>query len=71
MKVNEGQVDRILRIIIGLALLSMLLLIEGPMKWWGLIGLLPLGTAIVGFCPVYAIFGISTCGKSPAPPPAS
>lgn len=63
MKKNEGQVDRLLRIILGLALLSMTFMLDGPQRWWGLIGLLPLGTALAGWCPAYAIFGISTCPR--------
>lgn len=70
MKKNEGGVDRILRVIIGLALLTIVFVIEGPGRWWGLIGLLPLATALMGWCPVYTLFGISTCAKEPAPPAA-
>ena len=67
MKKNEGQVDRMLRVIIGLAILSMIFVFDGPARWWGLVGLLPLVTAAVGFCPAYMILGIDTCAKEPAP----
>lgn len=63
MKTNEGQVDRVLRIILGLALLSMTFLLDGPARWFGLLGLLPLATGAVGYCPAYTIFGINTCGS--------
>lgn len=58
MKVNEGKVDRVLRIIVGIILLSLVLI--GPKTYWGLIGLVPLVTGILGTCPAYSLFGIST-----------
>lgn len=59
MTANVGGVDRILRIVVGLALLS--LVFVGPKTAWGWIGLVPLLTALIGFCPAYSIFGLSTC----------
>lgn len=59
---NVGSVDRILRAVVGLVLLS--LVFVGPKTLWGLIGLVPLGTAIIGFCPAYLPFGIKTCKKA-------
>lgn len=56
---NEATVDRALRILLGIALLS--LVFVGPRTLWGLVGLIPLVTGLVGSCPVYTIFGISTC----------
>ncbi|MCG8381900.1 MAG: DUF2892 domain-containing protein [Gammaproteobacteria bacterium] len=56
---NEGSTDRIIRVIIGLALLS--LTVVGPQSPWGLIGLIPLITGLVGFCPLYKLFGLNTC----------
>lgn len=53
-------VDRSLRAIVGLALLA-LLLTDSSYKWWGLIGLLPLATAILKYCPAYALLDLSTC----------
>ncbi len=58
---NMGNVDRIIRVIIGLGLLSLLLFVPGNLKYLGLIGLIPLITAAVGICPLYMIFGIKTC----------
>lgn len=59
MKTNEGNVDRIFRIIVGLGLLS--LVFVGPQTMWGLVGLVPLLTGAIGFCPLYKVFGLNTC----------
>lgn len=59
MQTNVGKIDRILRIIAGLVLIS--LVFVGPKTMWGLIGVIPLVTAFVGFCPAYRILGIRTC----------
>jgi hypothetical protein len=56
---NEHNIDRAIRVVIGIALLSLTVL--GPKSMWGLVGLVPLATGIVGFCPLYRILGISTC----------
>lgn len=61
MKTNEGQLDRIFRITIGLVLLS--LIFFGPQTMWGLVGLVPLATGVFGFCPLYKILGVNTCKK--------
>lgn len=63
MNKNMGSADRIVRVVIGLALLSLIGLLQGNVRWVGLIGLVPLLTAAVGFCPLYAPFGIRTCAK--------
>ncbi len=59
LRTNEGLADRLLRIVAGLALLA--LVFVGPETQWGWIGLVPLLTGIVGFCPVYRLLGINTC----------
>jgi hypothetical protein len=59
MKVNEGTIDRALRVIAGLVLIG--LAASGTVGVWGWIGVVPLLTGLVGFCPAYAIFGLSTC----------
>ncbi len=61
MKRNVGGIDRVLRILVGVAILSALALLDGPSRWLGLVGLVPLGTALVGWCPLYPLFGIDTC----------
>lgn len=69
MQANVGNIDRALRAIVGLALLSLVLLLEGAARWWGLIGLVPLATALVRWCPVYKLFGASTCAREQAAGP--
>jgi hypothetical protein len=59
MKKNESSIDRIARIVVGLGILS--LVFVGPQTLWGLLGLVPLVTGLVGRCPLYTIFGLSTC----------
>jgi len=59
---NEGNVDRILRVIAGIVLIS--LVFVGPQTVWGWIGLVPLVTGLVGTCPLYSALGINTCGKN-------
>ena len=56
---NEGTVDRVLRVLAGAAVVS--LVFVGPETPWGWIGLVPLVTGLVGNCPVYSLLGISTC----------
>jgi hypothetical protein len=56
---NEGNLDRALRVIAGLAILS--LTVIGPQSLWGLVGLVPLATGAIGFCPLYKVLGINTC----------
>jgi hypothetical protein len=64
MKANEGKVDRILRVILGLAILSLAFL--GPQTPLGYIGLIPLITGLVGYCPLYGLLKINTCGAPKA-----
>ena len=59
--VNIHPIERVIRGIVGLAVLS--LVVWGPKSNWGLLGLLPLVTALVGWCPPYSLLGINTCGK--------
>ena len=60
MPKNIGDVDKIIRVIIGLALLSLLFLVEGNARWWGLIGIGPILTVVMGWCPGYSLIGVST-----------
>jgi len=59
MGCNVGKLDRGLRIIVGLAILS--LAFFGPMTPWGYLGLIPLLTGVVGFCPLYPLIKVNTC----------
>lgn len=59
MLTNESSVDRALRVVLGIVVLS--LVVIGPKTMWGLLGLVPLLTGLVGFCPLYRLLGVSTC----------
>lgn len=61
---NLGSLDKAVRIILGLFFLSMLFWVGGPVKYAGLIGLVLIATALIGFCPLYAVLGLSTREKS-------
>jgi hypothetical protein len=62
---NVGTIDRTVRVVVGLALLS--LTVVGPHTLWGLVGIVPLATAALGSCPLYSLLGASTCPmKRPA-----
>lgn len=56
---NEHVIDRAIRVVLGLGLLS--LVFAGPQTLWGLVGLVPLATGLVGSCPIYTLLGVGTC----------
>mgnify|MGYP000415510435 CR=1 FL=1 len=58
MKCNMGKADRIIRGIVGIGVIGAGVYFQ---NWWGAIGIVPLGTAIIGLCPAYLPFGISSC----------
>ncbi len=58
---NEGMIDRVLRVIVGAGLIS--LVFVGPQTPWGWIGVIPLATGLIGWCPLYSLLGISTKKK--------
>jgi len=64
MNQNEGNIDRVIRVVLGLGLLS--LTVIGPHTWFGLIGIVPFLTGVVGFCPLYGLLGLRTCPVSPS-----
>ncbi|QTN23039.1 DUF2892 domain-containing protein [Rhizobacter sp. AJA081-3] len=59
MKTNEGTIDRALRVLAGLVLIA--LAATGTVGVWGWIGLVPLATGLIGWCPAYTLLGINTC----------
>jgi len=61
MTCNMGKSDRVIRGILGVAILGAGLVFQ---SWWGLIGLIPLATSLVGWCPAYVPFKINTGGKT-------
>ena len=58
MKSNVGQTEKILRILAGVVIIAIGVVMN---SWWGAVGLVPLLTGLINWCPAYAIFGISTC----------
>jgi len=58
MEKNVGTVDRVIRVVLGLAIIGFGVYYQ---SWWGVIGIVPLATAAIGWCPVYLPFGMSTC----------
>ncbi len=63
MQQNVGSADKIVRVIIGLGLLSLMFLLEGNIRWIGLIGVVPVLTALIGWCPAYSLFGMNTTSR--------
>lgn len=63
MKMNVGSTEKMIRIVAGLAILSLIFILEGNARWWGLVGLVPLLTGIVGYCPAYSLLGMNTARK--------
>lgn len=59
MKANVGGIDRILRLVLGLVLIGLTL--SGTIGVWGWLGLVLIGTAAIGFCPLYPLIGLNTC----------
>ncbi len=58
MKCNVGKTDKIVRWIIGIVAIALGVYFK---NWWGAVGLIPIVTASISLCPIYAIFGLSTC----------
>jgi len=65
MNQNVGTVDRVIRIVAGLAILSLAFI--GPQSAWAYLGLVPLLTGLIGWCPPYALLGINTCRRKEVP----
>ena len=63
-KVNEGTADRAFRAIVGIGLLAIVFV--GPETPWGWLGIVPLATSLMGWCPLYSVLGINTCGVKTA-----
>ena len=60
MDKNIGTLDRAMRLVVGIVLIA--LVFVGPQTPWGWIGIVPLATALIGFCPAYRLIGLNTCG---------
>jgi len=61
MAANVGGIDRTVRIAAGLAILALFFVLEGNLRYWALLGFVPLLTGIFRFCPAYSLIGVSTC----------
>ncbi len=61
MPQNVGSIDRVLRIVLGLVLIS--LVFVGPQTPWGWIGVILIGSGLIGFCPAYRLIGVNTCAR--------
>ena len=64
MSANVGGIDRTLRIVVGLGVLGLFFIFDGTNRWWALVVLVPLATGLVGWCPAYLPFRVSTCKNS-------
>ena len=60
MTTNVGTADRVFRIVLGIVLLSLIYFVEGNARWFGLIGVVPILTAFMRWCPAYSLFGWSS-----------
>lgn len=65
MKTNMHRIERVIRVLAGLVIAS--LAFWGPGSLWFLLGLIPLATGLINWCPAYALFGFSTCSAKHAP----
>jgi len=61
MTTNVGGIDRILRIVVGIAVLALFFVLEGNARYWALLGLVPLFTGLFSTCPLYSVIGVNTC----------
>ena len=63
MNQNVGSLDRVVRVVIALGLFSLYFILEGNLRWISLVGIVPLATALIGWCPLYLPLGLSTCAR--------
>lgn len=61
MNANIGTADRVIRLVLAAGLFSLFFILDGDQKWLGLIGLVPLATGLMRWCPLYSLFGIRSC----------
>jgi hypothetical protein len=64
MKANVGNADGVIRIAAGILILSAVFLLDGNARWFGLIGIVPLATGLIRWCPAYSLLGTNTCGTA-------
>lgn len=63
MNANVGSADKIVRLVMAAVFFSLFFILSGDLKWLGLIGFVPLLTGLMGWCPMYKIFGFNTCRR--------
>lgn len=63
MNANVGKTDKIVRLVLALVLFSLFFVLEGDLKWAGLLGIVPLMTGLINWCPLYTLFGVNTCKR--------
>ena len=61
MTTNVGGIDRVLRIVVGIAVLALFFVLEGNARYWALVGIVPLFTGLFRTCPLYSVIGVNTC----------
>ena len=61
MTTNVGGIDRVLRIVVGIAVLALFFVLEGNARYWALVGFVPLFTGLFRNCPLYSVIGVNTC----------
>ncbi len=62
---NVGNADKVVRVIVGLGVLSLFFVLDGVQRYVAVIGLVPLFTAASGYCPLYTVLGVNTCARKP------
>lgn len=67
MNVNVGAIDKSIRIIVGVSVLSLFFLVLSEARWLALIGIVPLATGLIGYCPLYSLLGLNTCPTKTKP----
>jgi hypothetical protein len=67
MQPNVGTIDALIRYILGIALLVLVVLLDSPWRWLGFLGIIPLVTAAISFCPLWRLLGIDTRGDGHGP----
>jgi cadmium resistance protein CadD (predicted permease) len=63
MNANVGKIDKVVRLVLALVLFSLFFILQSDAKWLGLLGLVPLATGLVSWCPLYTLFGMNTCKR--------
>lgn len=63
MNANVGKIDKMVRLVLALVLFSLFFVLQGDLKWLGLLGIVPLATGLVNWCPLYMLFGVNTCRR--------